>query len=395
MQFAEIQSLYDQYILGVYGRFPVAFVRGDGVRLYDSGGKEYLDFASGIGVNSVGHAHPQWVDAVAAQARTLAHVSNLYYTEPGGLLAQRLCEISGLCGVFFANSGAEANEGMIKCARKYSADKYGPGRHVIVSLRDSFHGRTVTTLSATGQDKFHQHFHPFTEGFRHVARGDFAALSGQPDDVCAVLLEAVQGEGGVWPLEKDYVQSVQSLCKERDWLLLFDDVQTGVGRTGAWFGFQALDAQPDIISFAKGLAGGLPLGGFLTGEKTRHVLGAGDHGTTFGGNPICCAAALSTLDILAPLLPDIRARGKFLRDSLAAMNLPAVKTIRGEGLMIGIAVNADPRAMVAKLLENGLVCLTAGKDVVRLLPPLLISEEDCAKGLDIIRATLSDWPAEA
>ena len=388
MNFTDIKSIYDQYVLNTYNRFPISFVRGDGVRLYDSEGKEYIDFAAGIGVNSVGYASPVWAEAVAAQARTLAHVSNLYYTEPGGLLAQKLCELSGLNGVFFSNSGAEANEGMIKCARKYSADKYGSGRHTIVTLRDSFHGRTVTTLAATGQDVFHQHFHPFTEGFRHVLRGDLDALRAQPEDVCAVMLEVVQGEGGIWPLETAYLQAVQALCAERDWLLLIDEVQTGLGRTGAWFAFQAAGLKPDLVSFAKGVAGGLPLGGFLAGEKTCRVLQPHDHAATFGANPVCCAAALATLEILAPVLPEVAKRGQMIRDAVAAMNLPVVKGIRGVGLMIGIVVDAPPRDIIGKLLENGLVCLTAGKDVVRLLPPLTVSEADCKQALGILETTL-------
>lgn len=387
-----IQSTYESYILPTYARFPAAFVRGEGCRLYDGAGKEYIDFASGIGVCSVGHAHPDWVRAVSTQAATLAHVSNLWYSEPGGQLAERLCALSGLDAVFFANSGAEANEGAIKAARKWSRDKYGPGRAAVVTLEGSFHGRTVTTLAATGQDVFHQHFHPFTEGFRHVPPGDIGALRVQPDDVCAVMMEPVQGEGGVWPLDPDYVRAVEELCRARDWLLIFDEVQTGIGRTGAWFAFQDMRVLPDIVTFAKGVAGGLPLGGFLAGGYVRGALGPGDHATTFGGNPLVCAAALSALDILAPALPSVREKGLYIRRRIEDMALPPVAGTRGAGLMIGIPLREgqSPRAYAEKLLEAGLVVLTAGRDALRLLPPLVIERDDIDAGLAIFEAVMKE-----
>ncbi|MCL1950337.1 MAG: aminotransferase class III-fold pyridoxal phosphate-dependent enzyme, partial [Turicibacter sp.] len=279
-------------LMNTYARFPVTFTRGYGSHLWDDKGKKYLDFASGIGVNSVGHAHPLWVEAVSGQAASLAHVSNLFYTEPAQKLSEKLVEISGLSNCFFSNSGAEANEGMIKLARKYSRDTYGEGRHTIVTLNRSFHGRTITTLAACGQDALHQNFDPFTPGFVHVQPGDLEALKALGDEVCAVMIEPVQGEGGVYPLDGDYVQGVADLCRERDWLLLIDEVQTGIGRTGKWFGFQHFEGVvPDAISFAKGIAGGLPLGGFMAGAKLQDTLAPGDHGSTYGGNPIACAAA--------------------------------------------------------------------------------------------------------
>ncbi|MCL2372344.1 MAG: acetylornithine/succinylornithine family transaminase [Defluviitaleaceae bacterium] len=379
-----------QHVLPTYGRYPVAFVKGAGSRLWDSDGKEYVDFASGIGTNSVGHSHPRWVKAVAGQLELLAHTSNLFYTQPGGLLAQKLCQLSGLEGVFFGNSGAEANEGMIKAARKYSRDKYGQGRATIITLENSFHGRTITTLAATGQDKFHQHFHPFTEGFKHVAAGDISQLEAQGEDVCAVMIETIQGEGGVNVLPPEYIQAVARLCQTRDWLLLIDEVQTGMGRTGYWFSYQGLGVLPDAISFAKGIAGGLPLGGFLLGKKLHGVLNPGDHGSTYGGNLICCTAALAVIDILEGELPNVEAKGEYIRSQIAAMNLPQVVAIRARGLMLGIQLkDIAPAEINQQLLNSGLVALTAGADVLRFLPPLNISTEDIDSGLAIFKAVMS------
>jgi len=387
-----IKNLSDQHILPTYARFPVAFTKGKGCRLWDADGKEYIDFMSGIGVISVGHAHPAWLEAVTAQAQDLAHVSNLFYTGPGAKLAKRLCEISGnMAGIFFSNSGAEANEGLIKTARKYSRDKYGEGRATIITLEGSFHGRTVTTLAANGQEKFHHHFHPFTPGFRYVKPGDMQALEAQGDDVCAVLIEVIQGEGGVVPLDAEYVQSLAKLCKQRDWLLMVDEVQTGIGRTGKWFGYQHFGISPDAISIAKGIGGGLPFGGFMVSEKLQGTLGPGDHGSTYGGNPICAAAALAVLDILEPLLPQVTANGEYICDKIKAMNLPQVSEIRGRGLMIGLKIKDKPPAEInAKLLESGLAALTAGTDILRLLPPLTIDKTDIDTGLKILHNVLSD-----
>jgi acetylornithine/N-succinyldiaminopimelate aminotransferase len=375
----------NSHVLNTYARNDVCFVRGAGARLWDDAGREYIDFASGIGVNSVGYAHPDWVRAVSLQAGTLQHVSNLYWTLPGAKLADRLCALSGLDAVFFANSGAEANEGMIKCARKYASDKYGKARNVIVTLQNSFHGRTVTTLAATGQEVFHQHFHPFTEGFRHVPLGDLDALRAQPGDVCAVMLELVQGEGGVIPADEGYIRAVAKLCAERDWLLLADEVQTGVGRCGAWFAFQRYGVTPDAASFAKGIAGGLPLGGFLCRAKTVPVLTPGTHATTFGMNPVCCAAGLATLDILEPILPEVNAKGAYIREKLAA----AGRETRGLGLMLAIPLE-NPKPIAAKLLEKGLIALTAGGNALRLLPPLTITYEEIDKGVTILNETLTE-----
>ena len=386
-----LKQLSDKHILQTYGRYPIAFVKAQGCHLWDADGKEYIDFMSGIGVTSIGHAHPAWIQAITNQAQNLAHVSNLFYTTPAAELAQRLTDIApGMTGVFFANSGAEANEGLIKIARKYSRDKYGEGRTAIITLEGSFHGRTITTLAATGQDKFHHHFHPFTQGFRHVPHGDMQALEAQGDDVCALLIEPIQGEGGVMPLDPDYVQAAAELCRKRDWLLLVDEIQTGIGRTGKWFGYQHFNIQPDGLSFAKGIASGLPLGGFMVSDKMHTTLGPGDHATTYGGNPICCAAALATLDVLENVLPCVSEKGDYIRTKIEAMNLPAIAEIRGRGLMIGLKIkNHPPAAINAKLLDAGLAALTAGMDILRLLPPLIIEQKDIDAGLKIMHNVLS------
>ena len=386
-----LKNQYEQHILPTYARYPVAFTKGRGCRLWDANGKEYIDFMSGIGVTSIGHAHPAWIAAITAQAQELAHVSNLFFTPPGVKLAQRLCAISGMSGVFFSNSGAEANEGLIKTARKYSSDKYGPGRATIITLEDSFHGRTVTTLAANGQDKFHHHFHPFTPGFRHVKPGVLQALEAQGSDVCALLIETIQGEGGVNPLSAQYIQAAAKLCSQRDWLLLIDEVQTGIGRTGKWFGYQHFGLKPDAVSFAKGIAGGLPFGGFMVADRLRGTLGPGDHGSTYGGNLVCAAAALAVLDILEPLLPQVTAKGEYICEKIKTMNLPQVSEIRGCGLMLGLKIEGTPPAEInAKLLENGLAALTAGTDVLRFLPPLVIEKEDIDTGLKILHNTLTN-----
>ena len=301
----EMKALTGQYDMNTYGRFDVAIDHGKGATLYDPEGKEYIDFTSGIGVTSLGYGDEDWVNAITQQAGKLGHVSNLFYTEPAAKLAEKLCQRTGMSCVFFANGGGEANEGMIKLARKYSYDKYGMGRSTIITLKNSFHGRTITTLKATGQDVFHQFFFPFTEGFRYAAANDLDALEAvSGDDVCAVMVELVQGEGGVLPLEQSYVDAVKKICEERDWLFLTDEVQTGVGRTGHLFAFQHYGILPDVASFAKGIAGGMPMSGIMANEKCAAVLGPGTHATTFGANPVCAAAALVVLDAL--LDPPVR-----------------------------------------------------------------------------------------
>ncbi|MEY8230424.1 aspartate aminotransferase family protein [Oscillospiraceae bacterium 50-16] len=392
MTFEEIKALDEQYVMHSYARFPVALDRGKGATLWDTEGREYIDFTAGIGVTSLGHGDEGWQQAVTGQAAKLGHISNLFYTEPYAKAAQKLCSRTGMAKVMFGNSGAEANEAMIKLARKWSFDKYGKGRGTVITLHNSFHGRTITTLAATGQDVFHNYFFPFTEGFRYADANDMdsvAAVAGH--DVCAVMVELVQGEGGVLPLDRDFVQRVAELCAQRDWLLLIDEVQTGVGRTGSLFAFQQYGVQPDAVSFAKGIAGGLPFGGVMAGEKCQTVFTPGTHGTTFGGNPVAAAAACYVLDTIDDaLLAQVREKGDYLRSQIEAMDLPCLGKTRGLGLMVGVEVRGGRtnKELAARLIDHGLLILTAGPGL-RLLPPLTITREEMDRGLTIMKETLS------
>ena len=392
MTSTEIKALDAQYGMQTYGRFDVVIDHGAGATVYSPEGRAYVDFASGIGVNSVGYGHPLWVKAVTDQCARLAHISNLYYSEPYARLAEQLCRRSGMANVFFANGGGEANEGLIKLARKYSFDKYGPGRATIITLRNSFHGRTITTLKATGQEVFHNYFFPFTEGFRYADANDLDSVLAQAgEDVCAVLVEPVQGEGGVMPLEQDFVLGLKALCEERDWLLLTDEVQTGIGRTGKMFAFQHYGILPDGCSFAKGVAGGLPMAGILANGKCRAVLTPGTHATTFGGNPVSAAAALAVQDILTDeVLAEVTAKGDYLRRAIEGLNSPALTGTRGMGLMVGVTLRegCNNKELCARLIEAGVLVLTAGQNVLRLLPPLTISYEELDRGIEIFRQVL-------
>jgi len=392
MNHQELVALDHQFTMQTYGRFDVDIDRGKGATLWDLEGKEYIDFTSGIGVCSIGYGNPKWVDAIAAQAARLGHISNLFYSQPYARLAHTLCERTGMAAAFFANSGAESNEGIIKLARKYSFDKYGKGRGTVITLKNSFHGRTVTTLAATGQDVFHNYFFPFTDGFRYAEAGNMDSVQEVAGhDVCAVMLELVQGEGGVLPMDKEFVHELAVLCAERDWLLLVDEVQTGVGRTGTLFAFQQYGIIPDAVSFAKGIAGGLPFGGFMASDRCRAVLTPGTHATTFGGNPICAAAALTVLDILdEDALAAVAEKGNYIRARIEKMGLDALGATRGLGMMIGVEVRGEHtnRELAARLIQNGLLVLTAGK-ALRLLPPLTITMEEIDKGLAIMERTLA------
>ena len=392
MTHEELKELDQAYTMQTYGRFDVDIDHGKGAALYDLSGKEYIDFTSGIGVCSIGYADPRWVEAVSAQASKLAHVSNLFYTQPYAKLAKTLCTRSGMASAFFANSGAESNEGLIKLARKYSFDRYGKGRGTILTLKNSFHGRTISTLTATGQDVFHNYFFPFDEGFRYAQAGDMDSLqSAAGHDVCAVLLELVQGEGGVLPMEREYVNELAELCQQRDWLLLVDEVQTGIGRTGTLFAFQQYGIQPDAVSFAKGIAGGLPMGGILASERCRNVFPPGTHATTFGGNPICAAAAQVVLEILDDsLLTEVTEKGAYIRERIERMDLECLGGTRGLGMMIGVEVKRpyNNKELAARLMEQGLLVLTAGS-ALRLLPPLTIRREEIDKGLTILEQALA------
>ena len=387
----EIKSLTNQYVMNTYGRFDVVIDHGKGARLYSPEGKEYIDFTSGIGVCDLGYGDETWAQAVFAQAKQVGHTSNLFYTEPCARLAEKLCKRTGMSNVFFANGGGEANEGMIKLARKYSFDKYGKGRATIIPLKNSFHGRTMATLTATGQDQFHNYFFPFVEGFKFAEANSLDSLKAVAgDDTCAVMMELVQGEGGVLTLDKEYVQAVAKLCAEKDWLLLVDEVQTGVGRTGSLFTFQQYGILPDVCSFAKGIAGGLPMSGIMANEKCRNVLAPGTHATTFGANPVCGAAGLVVQDVLSDeFLAQVREKGEYLRAQIEALCLPCFGKTRGLGLMIGIemAEGYGNGEIANKLVEAGLLVLTAGPGM-RLLPPLVITKEEMDAGVAIMKKTL-------
>lgn len=380
------RSLDQQYIAHTYARFDPVFVRGRGCYLYDEQGKGYIDMGSGIAVSGLGHGDRAWERAVCKQAKTLAHASNLYYTQPQVRLAQALCQSTGMHKVFFGNSGAEANECLIKAARKYAAGLYGENqRPVILTLEGSFHGRTLATLAATGQEGFHHDFGPFPQGFAHIPPGDISALEEAltRQDVCALLLETIQGEGGVLPLQAEYLRAARSLTRERGVLLLLDEVQTGNGRTGKLFSFQHFGIVPDGLSTAKGLAGGLPMGACLLGEELANALTPGSHGSTFGGNPVCAAGALAVLERLTPeLLAQVAAKGDFLRRELEAA--PGVRGVTGLGLMLGVETEKEARQVVTALLEKGVAALTA-KNRLRLLPPLTIPWKELRKALSHIK----------
>ncbi|MBR2702557.1 MAG: acetylornithine/succinylornithine family transaminase [Oscillospiraceae bacterium] len=380
----DLKQIDKQYIANTYARFPVELVSGKGSLVYDENGKEYIDMGSGIGVTAFGIADDEWQAAVSAQLGKLQHMSNLYYTEPCALLAEALCEKTGMKKVFFCNSGAEANEGAIKAARKYAAEHKGPEYFTIVTLVNSFHGRTLTTLAATGQEHYHELFQPLTPGFVHAPANDLQAVkdAALQNKAAAVMIECIQGEGGVIALEKDFVTGLAAFCKEQDILLLVDEVQTGNGRTGALYAYMNYGITPDVVSTAKGLGGGLPLGAVLFGEKTEFTLGAGDHGSTFGGNPVCCAGALSVLNRLdQDFLDGVKAKSKLVFDTLHGQ--PGIEQVSGMGLMVGILTEKPAADVVKACMEQGVLCLTA-KNKVRLLPALNIPDEVLKKALDVI-----------
>lgn len=387
----DIKQLDSTYLAQTYGRFNLALSHGKGCDVWDFEGNQYLDFTSGIGVNSLGWADESWLAAVISQASKLAHTSNLFYTEPCATLAKTLVEASGLKRVFFGNSGAEANEGAIKTARKYSNDKYGTGRSTVLSLVNSFHGRTISTLAATGQDVFHQHFFPFTGGFEYTEANNLEQLKArleQKNDICAIIFEVVQGEGGVCSLDADYMKGVQALCQEKDLILIIDEVQTGIARTGTMFAYQQFGLQPDIITLAKGLGGGLPIGAFVLGEKVANTLGKSDHGSTFGGNPVSCAAANAVMaKIDNTFLADVARKGEKLKSAL--LGLPKVKSVSGLGLMIGVEFEEGVKAadVVAKCIEKGVLFLTA-KTKLRMLPSLIISDAQIEQGVAVLKDVL-------
>ena len=381
------KELDNQYVAHAYGRFDVALTKGQGSTLYDEDGKKYIDFGSGIGVTAFGINDPVWTKAVEEQLHRVQHTSNLYYTAPCAKLAQLLCEKSGMKKVFFGNSGAEANEGAIKFARKYSFDKYGAGRSTIITLVNSFHGRTITTLAATGQDSFHTVFDPFTPGFKYCPANDIEALqAAATDDVCAVLFECVQGEGGVNNLSPTFVNAIAKLAKEKDILIAVDEVQTGNDRTGTYFAYQQYGITPDIVTTAKGLGGGLPIGAVLFGEKLQDTMTPGSHGSTFGGNPVVAAGACSIVErIDDDFLSEVQRKSEKIRTALAKVK--GVKSISGMGLMLGIETDKPAGEVAKACLANGLLILTA-KTKLRLLPALNISDAELDEGLEILKGVL-------
>ena len=375
-----ITQIDKQYVAGTYNRFPVEIVRGEGSLCWDAAGKRYIDMGTGIGVTAFGYADKDWQAAVTAQLGAVQHTSNLYYTEPGAKLAEALCTRTGMSKVFFANSGAEANECAIKVARKYAADKKGADHHVIVTLENSFHGRTLTTLAATGQDHFHTLFNPLTPGFVTIPANDVNALKQALTNhkVAGVLFECVQGEGGVLPLDEGYVTELERLCRQQDILVMVDEVQTGNGRTGTLYAYQQYGITPDVVTTAKGLGGGLPIGACLMADTCAAVLGYGDHGSTYGGNPVCCAGALNIIGrIDDALLEGVCQRETYIRDRLNDY------TVTGRGLMLGIETDKPVGEVIAACREKGVLVLSA-KQKVRLLPPLNIPMELLAEAMDVI-----------
>ncbi len=374
-----------EYIAGTYARFDIALTHGKGAVVFDEDGNRYIDMGTGIAVNTFGVADDEWVAAVTAQLGTLQHTSNLYYSSPDVTLAKLLCEKTGLKKVFFSNSGAEANECAIKVARKYAADKKGAEYNTIITLKNSFHGRTITTLAATGQDVFHSDFLPLTGGFVYCEAGNISELNDLVKDnkVAAIMFEVVQGEGGVMPLDSDFVDEIASICAREDILMIADEVQCGNGRTGELYGYMNYGISPDIVSTAKGLGGGLPIGSTLLGDKVKDVLTAGSHGSTFGGNPVCCAGAVNILSRLdREMLDGVKARSEYIINELK--DAAGVKSVSGMGLMLGIETEKDAGEVIEKCRQNGVLVIKA-KSKVRLLPPLNIPMDLLSQAVSVIK----------
>ena len=379
-----------QYVANTYARFPVELVSGKGSEVFDKDGKRYIDMGTGIGVTAFGIADDEWKDAVITQLSKLQHTSNLYYTEPCAALAELLCNKTGMKKVFFCNSGAEANEGAIKTARKYAAEKKGADYYTIITLQNSFHGRTITTLAATGQEHYHELFQPLTAGFVHTPANDFEALkkTALENKTAAIMMEMVQGEGGVIAMDADFVKKTAEFAKQNDILLIIDEVQTGNGRSGKLYAYMNYEIEPDIVTTAKGIGGGLPLGAILFGEKTEFTLKAGEHGSTFGGNPVCCAGALSIIGrIDDKLLSEAQEKSKFIFDSFKGAK--GVLGVSGLGLMVGIKTEKPAAEVVKKCIEKGVLCLTA-KNKVRLLPALNIPMDILTEAVEIIKSVCAE-----
>lgn len=386
----KIKELDNENIMHTYGRYDVCLTKGKGVYAYDDNGKKYIDVSSGIGVNCLGYCDDGWVKAVSEQAGTIQHISNYYYNKVAGVLAEKLTKATGLSKVFFGNSGAEANECAIKVARKYSFDKYGRGRDRIITLVNSFHGRTIATLSATGQDVFHNYFFPFVDGFDNAIANDIESLKNTiTDKTCAVMLETVQGEGGVNILDSEYLQQVRKICDEKDILLIVDEVQTGVCRTGKLYGYMHSGIKPDVVTSAKGLGGGLPIGICMVNDKLKDVMGPSTHGTTFGSNPVVCAGANYIIDTVntPEFIEEINKKGAYFKEKIE--KIKGVKSVRQQGLMIGIEVEGNAGDIAKKCTENGLLVITA-KTLLRMLPPLNIKYEEIDEALAILKKVMEE-----
>lgn len=386
----KIKELDNENIMHTYGRYDVCLTKGKGVYAYDDNGKKYIDVSSGIGVNCLGYCDDGWVKAVSEQAGTIQHISNYYYNKVAGVLAEKLTKATGLSKVFFGNSGAEANECAIKVARKYSFDKYGKGRDHIITLVNSFHGRTIATLSATGQDVFHNYFFPFVDGFDNAIANDIESLKDTiTDKTCAVMLETVQGEGGVNILDSEYLQQVRKICDEKDILLIVDEVQTGVCRTGKLYGYMHSGINPDVVTSAKGLGGGLPIGICMVNDKLKDVMGPSTHGTTFGSNPVVCAGANYIIDTVntPEFIEEVNKKGAYFKEKIE--KIKGVKSVRQQGLMIGIEVEGNAGDIAKKCTENGLLVITA-KTLLRMLPPLNIKYEEIDEALAILKKVMEE-----
>lgn len=386
----KIKELDNENIMHTYGRYDVCLTKGKGVYAYDDNGKKYIDVSSGIGVNCLGYCDDGWVKAVSEQAGTIQHISNYYYNKVAGVFAEKLTKATGLSKVFFGNSGAEANECAIKVARKYSFDKYGRGRDHIITLVNSFHGRTIATLSATGQDVFHNYFFPFVDGFDNAIANDIESLKDTiTDKTCAVMLETVQGEGGVNILDSEYLQQVRKICDEKDILLIVDEVQTGVCRTGKLYGYMHSGIKPDVVTSAKGLGGGLPIGICMVNDKLKDVMGPSTHGTTFGSNPVVCAGANYIIDTVntPEFIEEVNKKGTYFKEKLE--KIKGVKSVRQQGLMIGIEVEGNAGDIAKKCTENGLLVITA-KTLLRMLPPLNIKYEEIDEALAILKKVMEE-----
>ena len=388
----KVQEKWDANFMKTYAQIPVVMDKGEGATIIDIDGKEYVDFTSGIGVSSLGYGHPGLVKAIQYQAAKILHSSNIFFNEPHVEAGEKIIKLSGFDKAFFCNSGTEANEGAMKIARKYSDQKYGGNRGTVLSLNKSFHGRTMASLMATGKEAYHKYFYPLPTGYKYVDKNDIEAFKEALKDetICAFIFEAVQGEGGVYPVDKEFIEEAVKLCQEKDIIVICDEVQAGMGRTGKLFGFQNFDIKPDLVTMAKGLAGGVPVGGILANEKVSGVLVPGDHGTTFGGNALAMAAANVVLDELAKpeFLADVVKKGEYMMETIKSWNLDEVVEVRGKGLMIGVEIKGKAGDVANIAAQKGLLVLTAGEHVVRLLPPLVISMDEINKGLEILKACL-------